>query len=105
MSKIVYEVDVIGHEPPFRWKLYRKTGTGVRSLMTGATGEADTFEEACFAGQETARRVEHARVFDSTIEKVVVLEVDDSPVEREEDDELLVAEKPIPLARPQEFSD
>jgi hypothetical protein len=105
VNKIVYEVDVIGHEAPFRWKLYRKTGAGARSLMTGASGEADTFQDACFAGQERAKHVEHSRVFDSTIEKVVVLVVEDVPVEREEDDELLVAEKPIPLASPQEFSD
>lgn len=58
-KKVRYDVEVIGHRAPFKWRLYRSAPGATRAMVTGTdtTGEADSLDEAAFAAGVAAERV------------------------------------------------
>lgn len=96
VSDVKFEAEVIGHRPPFMWKLWvTAPGVNVRNQVkldnAQVQGSSDTFEEAVFEAQEAAKDAYERWLRERTKEFVEVL-VAPEKVERESD--MLVAEPP-----------
>ena len=85
MTRIVYEVEVTGHDAPFKWQVIKREPDG-KIIRTGRTGEAKTYEEALFHASGEAHDLEYDRKYAATIRTTQLFEVDvdvavDNPLE------------------------
>jgi hypothetical protein len=72
---IRYEVEITGHQPPFKWQLKRTTNGTTNNL--GDAGEAQTREEALWDAQDAAMNREYTRKHQTTKRTEVLFEVDE----------------------------
>lgn len=77
-TKVRYEVEVVGHRPPFKWKLYRIIPNGNRMQVYGGDheGEADSREIAISDATIAAERLHDEWLHASTKTIDVVFEGD-----------------------------
>lgn len=76
--KYRYEATVTGHEPPFKWGIFRrKAGMTSASEVSCGSGTSDSYEEALFDAAAKAREVEWERYHSNTKRKVVLFDVDE----------------------------
>lgn len=91
-GEVYYEAEVVGHEAPFKYKIYRCNAPGsARTWVTGGDGEADTFDEACWAAQDAARNAHQKWLHASTVETVKVFS---GPAKAQDRDERSVFQRP-----------
>lgn len=66
--RVRYDVEIVGHEAPFKWEVERwLPGASSSTLPTAdCRGEADSYEEAMFLAAEAAREAEYKRLHSST---------------------------------------
>lgn len=112
---IRFEVDVIGHRPPYRWKLFRAHNDSYgRTLVKGedgreVSGEADAVVDAAFAGQAAAKEAYQRWLHQTTKETFEVLvapaEVGDPDLPVAEPDGPRRITRPEPEFEPHEFMD
>jgi hypothetical protein len=67
-ATVRYDVEVIGHEEPFKWEVQRWMPHATQSSLPNSDcrGEATTYEEALFAAADAAHQAEWDRVHSVT---------------------------------------
>lgn len=86
-NEILYEVEIQGHEPPFKWQVFRSGIPGMPGrCQTAASGHADSHAEACFDAREAAVDVEYRRKWETTKTTVPLFHTDAHPPEWDDND-------------------
>lgn len=74
--KIVYEAEITGDSPPYKWVAYQREPTVRRKI---AEGEAETFDDAKRAARDFALDEESQRRHAATKEMILLFEADAVP--------------------------
>jgi hypothetical protein len=89
-----YTVRIVGHEPPYKWKVFRHMrGAAPAEAGTGTTTPDASYSDALFQAAEVARQREWLRIHERTVREELLFEVGD-------DGEPLQAAPPEPAAAP-----
>lgn len=67
---VIYELEIKGHAPPFKWTVFAKSGATAALALAGMNGEAETLTDCVLDGMARARKYEHERVHRHTTRRV-----------------------------------
>jgi hypothetical protein len=93
---IKYEAEIRGHEPPYKWRLYRSGPGFGRHFVSGAEGEAESITGAALDAAESAKEYHQKWLHQKALRTVEVFTGDDLPEEDIAADDELADDEPAP---------